>query len=221
MILSRLVPEGYLPPSEAEKIDFSSIWLNWNSNIQPNVPVKKGSEIYHHRLNLSSNQLINQEDVITWASALGEFSGQPLMLGLDFHLISIYCLHHALYKIHTWKLFVYGKIFARGKIKIGRKSSGKKEKKTGPKKKERVPFCQEKKKNPLLKWLGELHAGVQISNKEVAAKPKFAIHEGSLLCRPPQRFPERSRKKKGGLNGLLFPRNHYHRHWRQEVSLSY
>ena len=36
-----------------------------------------------------------------------------------------------------------------------------------------VPFCQEKKKNPLLKWLGELHAGVQISNKEVAA-----IHEG-------------------------------------------
>ena len=46
MILSRLVPKGYLPPSEAEKIDFSSIWLNWNSNIQPNVPVKKGSEIY-------------------------------------------------------------------------------------------------------------------------------------------------------------------------------
>ena len=40
------------------------------------------------------------------------------MLGLDFHLISIYCLHRALYKIHTWKLFVYGKIFARGKIKI-------------------------------------------------------------------------------------------------------
>ena len=100
------------------------------------------------------------------------------MLGLDFRLISIYCLHHALYKIHTWKLFVYGKIFARGKIKIGRKSLGKKEKKTGPKKKERVPFCQKKKKNPLLKWLRELHAGVQISNKEVAAKPKFAIHEG-------------------------------------------
>ena len=73
------------------------------------------------------------------------------MLGLDFHLISIYCLHHALYKIHTWKLFVYGKIFARGKIKIGRKSLGKKEKKTGPKKKERVPFCQEKKKKCFVK----------------------------------------------------------------------
>ena len=44
------------------------------------------------------------------------------------------------------------KIFARGKIKRRRKLLGKKKgKKTDPKKKERVPFCQEKKKNPLLK----------------------------------------------------------------------
>ena len=71
------------------------------------------------------------------------------MLGLDFHLISIYCLHHALYKIHMWKLFVYGKIFAREKSEES--PWEKKRKKTGPKKKERVPFCQEKKKNPLLK----------------------------------------------------------------------
>ena len=49
----------------------------------------------------------------------------------------------------------------------------------GPKKKERVTFCQEKKKDPLLKRpvLAELHAGVQISNKEVAVKPKLAIHD--------------------------------------------
>ena len=126
------------------------------------------------------------------------------MLGLDFHLISIYCLHHALYKIHTWKLFVYGKIFARGKIKIGRKSLGKKEKKTGPKKKERVPFCQEKKKNPLLKWLRELHAGVQISNKEVAAKPKFAIHEGHY-CVVLLNASLSDREKKGGLEWVTFP----------------
>ena len=41
-----------------------------------------------------------------------------------------------------------GKIFARGKIKRGRKSWVKKnkQKKTGPKKKERVPFFREKKK---------------------------------------------------------------------------
>ena len=56
----------------------------------------------------------------------------------------IICLHRALYKIHTWKLFVYGKIFARGKIKSGRKSLVKR--KVGPKKKERVAFCQGKKK---------------------------------------------------------------------------
>ena len=32
------------------------------------------------------------------------------MLRLDFRVTSIFCLHHALYKIHTWKLFAYGKI---------------------------------------------------------------------------------------------------------------
>ena len=69
------------------------------------------------------------------------------MLRLNFHVISIFCLlrlHRALYKIHMWKLFDYGK------IKNWKKVLGKeRKKKTGPKKKERVPFCQEKKKIPL------------------------------------------------------------------------
>ena len=50
------------------------------------------------------------------------------MLGLDFHVISIFCSHRTLYRIHTWELFVqnirnmeYGKIFVRGKIKSGRR----------------------------------------------------------------------------------------------------
>ena len=50
------------------------------------------------------------------------------MSGLDFHVISIFCLHRAFYKIHLWKLFVYGKIFAHRKIKRGRKSMIKKNK---------------------------------------------------------------------------------------------
>ena len=50
------------------------------------------------------------------------------MLGLNFNIISIFCLHRTLYKIHMWKLFVYGKIFARGKTKSGRKSLVKKDK---------------------------------------------------------------------------------------------
>ena len=51
-------------------------------------------------------------------------------------------------------------------------------KKKGRKKKERVPFCQEKEKKFLWKRLvlAELRAGVQILNKEFAVKPKFAIH---------------------------------------------
>ena len=67
------------------------------------------------------------------------------MLRLDFNAIPIFCLHRALRKIHTWKLFAY-RIFAHGKIKSGRKSLVKKKKNTGPKKRERVPFWQEKKK---------------------------------------------------------------------------
>ena len=53
----------------------------------------------------------------------------------------------------------------------------KEEKKTGPKKKERVPFCQEKKKNILRERLvlAELHAGVHISNKKVTVESNFAI----------------------------------------------
>ena len=50
----------------------------------------------------------------------------------------------------------------------------KKKKKTGPRE-ERVPFGQEKEKIPLgqLQVLVELHASIQISNKEVAVKPKI------------------------------------------------
>ena len=32
---------SYFPPSEAEKIDFSFIWKKLNSNIKPNVSIKK------------------------------------------------------------------------------------------------------------------------------------------------------------------------------------
>ena len=63
----------------------------------------------------------------------------------------------------------------------------KKKKKKGSKKKERVPICQKRestnlsrKERELPSWkrlvLAELHAGVQILNKEVAVKPKFTIH---------------------------------------------
>ena len=78
-----------------------------------------------------NQKLINQESVII--SDLGEspegIFWHPLMLRLDFHVIFILCLHRVFYKISTWKLFVYGKTFAREKIKSGRKSSVKKKRK--------------------------------------------------------------------------------------------
>ena len=64
-----------------------------------------------------------------------------------FYVICVFCVHHALEKIHTWhKLFAYGKIFARGIIKSRRKALVKIEKNTSLKNKEREPLCQEKKK---------------------------------------------------------------------------
>ena len=48
---------------------------------------------------------------------------------LDFHVIFIVCPHRALYKIHSWNLFDWGKIVAKKKIKSGRKPLVKKKKK--------------------------------------------------------------------------------------------
>ena len=109
------------------------------------------------------------------------------MVRLDFHVISIFCLHCALYKIHTWNLF--GKIFARGKIFAGGKiKSGRKKNKTKKKQERKYHFVKKRKENLLRKRLvlSELHAGIQMSNREVAVKPKIAIHdvenEVSFFC---------------------------------------
>ena len=89
-----------------------------------------------------------------------------------------FCLHCALYKIHTWKLFAHGKIKSRRKSLVGKKKMKKKFWTKEERKKERVPFCQEKKKNS--SWqrpvLAKLCAGVQVFNIEVAVKPKFTTH---------------------------------------------
>ena len=68
------------------------------------------------------------------------------------------------------------------KIQIGRKSSVKKKKRKKKKrlKEERKSTNLSRKEKALPLWkrlvLAELHAGVQILNKEVAIKPKFTIH---------------------------------------------
>ena len=70
---------------------------------------------------------------------LREFSQQPLLFGHVFHVISILCLHHAHYKIHTWNLCSW-----RSK---GEESPWYKEKeKKQAQRRKKVPFCQEKKK---------------------------------------------------------------------------
>ena len=81
-------------------------------------------------------------------------------------------------------------MIAYGKIKNGRKSLIKKKKKERKEKQTQGKeyHSVKKRKIPLWKWLvlAELHTGVQIPNKEVAVKPKFAIQnifKAGTLCK--------------------------------------
>ena len=84
------------------------------------------------------------------------------MSGLDFHVIYIFCLHRAFYKIHPWKLFVYEKIFAHRKIKRGGKSdiknkinkNKKKQKKNRPKEERKSNILSRKEKRSFVKATG-------------------------------------------------------------------
>ena len=105
----------------------------------------------------------------TWANPWGNFHGNRSCWG------SFSCCSHNLFtsrtlKIHSWKPFVYGKIFARGKIKSGRKSLVKRKEKESRPKEERKSSILSKKEKIFL------YADVQISNKEVPVEPKFAKH---------------------------------------------
>ena len=68
------------------------------------------------------------------------------MLGHDFHVTSIFCLHCALYQIRTWKLFDNGKNFCPGKNQKRKKVHGKKEKR----KKEKKNRPKEESKSTIL-----------------------------------------------------------------------
>ena len=99
------------------------------------------------------------------------------MLRLDFHVISIFCLHRALHKnSHVEALCLQN--LCSWKNQKRKKVFGEKEKKYRPKEERKNTTLARKEKNPSWKRLAvaELHAGVQISNKEVAVKTKFAIH---------------------------------------------
>ena len=66
------------------------------------------------------------------------------MFGLDFHVFSIFCLHRAIYKIHSWNSF------AHEKIKSERKSVVKKEKKKRNRPKEERKYHSVKKRKKLV-----------------------------------------------------------------------
>ena len=81
-----------------------------------------------------------------------QFGWERLLVELFFHVISIFCLHRALDKIHTWKLFAYGKIGKnqRRKKVLARKKKKKKKKKKMPKE-ERKSTILSRKKNSFVK----------------------------------------------------------------------
>ena len=167
------------------------------------------------------------------------------MLRLNFHVISIFCLlrlHRALYKIHMWKLFDYGK------IKNWKKVLGKERKKKNRSKEERKStIMSSKEKNSFVKatsagwaprWRPDFKQRSRRQTKMCRTYTQIIFRffhfcrgfclrlwqlcSSFLLCSPPQRSTERSKKKKRCLksgahylyigngsccNGLLFPGN--------------
>ena len=96
------------------------------------------------------------------------------MVGLNFLVISIFCLYGALYKIHTWKLLTYENIFAHAKKSIAEEiPRWKNKKKYRPKEERKSTILSRKEKKFFVEATVELHAGVQISNKELAVKSKL------------------------------------------------
>ena len=164
------------------------------------------------------------------------------MLRLNFHVISIFCLlrlHRALYKIHMWKLFDYGN------IKNWKKVLGKERKKNRSKEERKSTILSRKEKNSFVKatsagwaprWRPDFKQRSRRQTKMCRTYTQiifrfFHFCRGfclrlwqlcSLLCSPPQRSTERSKKKKRCLksgaityvlvmgsccNALLFPGN--------------
>ena len=117
---------GYFPLSEAKKRNrFFSNLTKLHLNIQPNVFISKFLKF------IKAAELFRK----TYFQIKVKKSGRWKLKSDG----------------HSWKLFVYGKIFAHGKIKSERESrvkNKKNKKKTGLKKKERVQFSQEKKTIP-------------------------------------------------------------------------
>ena len=71
---------------------------------------------------------------------------EKLLVELFFHVISIFCLHRALDKIHTCKLFAYGKIRKnqrRKKVLVRKKK--KKEEKNAQRRKKKYHSVKKKK----------------------------------------------------------------------------
>ena len=125
---------------------------------------------------------------------LGKSSGR--IFGVSVHLgASFSCYFHILFTPWTlqnshaeafclWKDDCLWKNKKRKKVLDKKKKEERKEKQTQGKEYHSV----KKRKIPLWKWLvlAELHTGVQISNKEVAVKPKFAIQnifKAGTLCK--------------------------------------
>ena len=140
------------------------------------------------------------------------------MLRLNFHVISIFCLlrlHRALYKIHMWKLFDYGK------IKNWKKVLGKERKKKQVQRRKKEYHSVKKRKNSFVKatsagwaprWRPDFKQRSHRQTKMCRTYTQIIFRffhfcrgfflrlwqlcSSFLLCSPPQRSTERSKKKK-------------------------
>ena len=110
----------------------------------------------------------------------GKFLRQPLMLWLFPYFLAL----HTLQNSHMEALCLWKNLRSWKNQKQKKVLSKKKKRKTKQNKTKQAQIRQneyhsiKKQKNSLQKQLVlvELHAGVQISNKELTVKPRFAMH---------------------------------------------
>lgn len=153
------------------------------SNNLPNVFVKKLKIckcLGYLEKHIFKQKLRNQEGVII--SNQGKPPRGIFFVTFPLHFIWILCLHWPLDKIHTWKLFTCGKIFAHENSKA--EKSPWVGKKTGPKKKEEYHSVKKRKKSLVIKQLVlcyTLASRFQTSHHETKIYYTLSLTQGSFL----------------------------------------
>ena len=116
-------------------VDLPLVQIYFSPQPSTAIKIKEGGHNFRYEITEHSLAKITPALQATRVNPLGTFSRQLLVLELDFHVFP-YFVYIAHFTIDTWKSLLMEK--SKAEKVLGEKKETK-EKKTGPKKKERVP----------------------------------------------------------------------------------